>query len=67
MTLSSALDAGEWSASRSGRLTASERSTDTHFIGGWMGLGVRCGHCGEEEALLDLWLGVLKVVYSYNQ
>jgi hypothetical protein len=33
----SALDGGEWSASRPGRFTPSERPPDTHWIGGWMG------------------------------
>jgi hypothetical protein len=36
-SLSSALDGGEWSASRPGRFTPSERAPGTHWIGGWMG------------------------------
>jgi hypothetical protein len=35
--VTSALDGGEWSASRTGRFTPRERSTGTHWIGGWMG------------------------------
>jgi len=31
-----ALDGGEWSASRSWRITPRERSTSTHYIGGWV-------------------------------
>jgi hypothetical protein len=33
----SALDGGEWSASRPGRFTAGERAPGTHWIGGWVG------------------------------
>jgi hypothetical protein len=36
-SLTSALDAGEWSASRPGRFTAGERAPGTHWIGGWVG------------------------------
>jgi hypothetical protein len=36
--LTSALDGGEWSASRPGRFTCRERAPGTHWIGGWMGL-----------------------------
>jgi hypothetical protein len=36
-SLTSALDVGEWSASRHGRLTPRERTTGTHWIGGWVG------------------------------
>jgi len=32
--LTSALDGGEWSVSRSGRFTPSERTVGTHWIGG---------------------------------
>jgi len=35
--LTSAPDGGEWSASRTGRLTLGERTLGTHWIGGWMG------------------------------
>jgi hypothetical protein len=35
--LISALDEGEWSASRSGRFTPGERSLGTHWIGGLVG------------------------------
>jgi hypothetical protein len=34
-SLTSALDGGEWSASRPGRFTPRERAPDTHWIGGW--------------------------------
>jgi hypothetical protein len=33
----SALDGGEWSASRPGRLTPKERAQGTHWTGSWMG------------------------------
>jgi hypothetical protein len=36
-SLTSALDGGEWSASRPGRFTLRERAPDTHWIGGWVG------------------------------
>jgi hypothetical protein len=35
--LSSALDGGEWLASRPGHFTPRERALGTHWIGGWMG------------------------------
>jgi hypothetical protein len=36
-SLTSALDAGEWSASCPGCFTPSERAPGTHWIGGWVG------------------------------
>jgi hypothetical protein len=36
--LTSALDRGEWLASRPGRFTPRERDPGTHWIGGWVGL-----------------------------
>jgi hypothetical protein len=33
----SALGGDEWSASRTGRFTAKERTPGTHWIGGWVG------------------------------
>jgi hypothetical protein len=38
-SLTSALDGGEWSASRAGRFTPGERAPGTHWIGGWVGPG----------------------------
>jgi hypothetical protein len=35
--LTSALDGGEWSASRPGCFTPREKARDTHCIGGWVG------------------------------
>jgi hypothetical protein len=35
--LTSALDRGEWSASRRGRFTPDERASGTHWIGGMVG------------------------------
>jgi len=35
--LTSALDGGEWSASRLGRLTPREKDPGTYWIGGWVG------------------------------
>jgi hypothetical protein len=35
-SLTSALDGGEWSASRLGRFTPRERSPGTRWIGGWL-------------------------------
>jgi hypothetical protein len=37
--LPSALDGGEWSASRPCRFTPGERAPGTHWIGGWVGPG----------------------------
>jgi hypothetical protein len=34
--LASALDGGEWSASRPGRFTPKEKAPYIHCIGGWM-------------------------------
>jgi hypothetical protein len=36
-SLTSALDGGEWSASRHNRFTPRERAPGTHWIGGWVG------------------------------
>jgi hypothetical protein len=36
-SLTSALDGGEWSASRPCRFTPRERALGTHWIGGWVG------------------------------
>jgi hypothetical protein len=36
-SLTSALDGGEWSASRPGRFTSRERVLGTRWIGGWVG------------------------------
>jgi hypothetical protein len=36
-SLTSALDGGEWSASRPGRFTPRETAPGTHRIGGWVG------------------------------
>jgi len=36
-SLTSALDGGEWSASRPSRFTPRERAPSTHWIGGWVG------------------------------
>jgi hypothetical protein len=36
-SLTSALDGGEWSASRTGRFITKDRASDTHWIGGWVG------------------------------
>jgi hypothetical protein len=36
-SLTSALEGGEWSASRPGRCTTRERAPGTHWTGGWVG------------------------------
>jgi hypothetical protein len=36
-SLTSALDGGDWSASRPGRFTPRERASGTHWIRGWVG------------------------------
>jgi len=44
-----ALDEGEWSPSRPGRFTPTERAPGTHWIGGWVGNKNRSGRGGEEK------------------
>jgi len=39
-SLNSALDGGEWSASRPGRFAPREKAPGTHWIGGWVGPSV---------------------------
>jgi len=39
MHLASALDGGEWSASRPSHFTPRERAPGTHWFGGWVGPG----------------------------
>jgi hypothetical protein len=36
-SLTSALDGGDWPASRPGRFTRRETAPSTHWIGGWVG------------------------------
>jgi hypothetical protein len=36
-SLTSALDGGEWSASRIGRFTPGDRAPGIHWLGGWVG------------------------------
>jgi hypothetical protein len=36
-SLTSALNGGEWSASRPGHFTSRERAPGTHWLGGWVG------------------------------
>jgi hypothetical protein len=45
--LTSAVDGGEWSASRTNRFTPRERAPATHWIGGWV--SPRTGERGGEE------------------
>jgi len=47
--LTSALDAGEWSASRPGCFTLGKRSSDTHWVGGWVGLGTSLDAVAKRE------------------
>jgi hypothetical protein len=47
--LTSALEGGEWSASRPGRFTPMERAPGTHWIGGGVGPQSRSGNGGEEK------------------
>jgi hypothetical protein len=53
--LTSALDGGEWSSSRSGRFTSGERAPGTHSIEGWLGgLQNWSRHCREGKYILLL-------------
>jgi hypothetical protein len=48
--MTSALDGGEWSASRPGRFTLKERAPGTHWIGGWVGPQLHvCGNSFSEN------------------
>jgi hypothetical protein len=51
-SLTSALDGGEWSASRLGRFTPKERAPGTRWIGGWVG----------PRAILDAVMIVIKML-----
>jgi hypothetical protein len=48
-SLTSALDGGEWLASRLGCLTPRERAPGTHWIGGWMDHRVQNGSDGSRQ------------------
>jgi hypothetical protein len=53
-SLTSALDTGEWSASRPGRFTSGERAFGTHRIGGWVGPSAGLDAVGKREnAIID--------------
>jgi hypothetical protein len=55
--LTSALDGGEWSASRPGRdLPPGERTPGTHWIGGWVGLRA-CLDAGARRKILCPYRG----------
>jgi hypothetical protein len=47
--LTSALDGGEWSASRPGRFTPRDRAPGIHWIGGWVGPRAVLDTGGEEK------------------
>jgi len=47
--LTSALDGGEWSASRPGRFSLRLRAHGTHWVGGLSGSQSQCGRGGEEK------------------
>jgi hypothetical protein len=49
--LTSALDGGEWSASRSARFTPGEKSPCTDRIGGWVSLRVGLGAVEKRKIL----------------
>jgi hypothetical protein len=48
-SLTSALDGGEWSASRPCHFIPWEGVPDTHWIGGWVDPQSRSARCGEEK------------------
>jgi hypothetical protein len=54
-SLTSAVDGGEWSASRPGRFTPRERAPGTHWIGGWVVVSV----------LSSIWTDVLQILYAF--
>jgi hypothetical protein len=49
--LISALDGGEWSASRPCRFIPGERALGTHWIGGWVGLSAGLDAVEERKIL----------------
>jgi hypothetical protein len=51
--LTSALDGGEWSASRPGRFTPEERAPDTHWLGHQVGPKSRSGNWGKKKLTLQ--------------
>jgi hypothetical protein len=53
--LTSALDGGKLSASRSGRFTPRERAPDTHWIGDWVDPQSPSGRGGEEKNSQPCW------------
>jgi hypothetical protein len=56
--LTSALDGGEWSASRPGRFTPRERAPGIHWTGGWVGPQSRSGRGGKEKKNSQLPPGI---------
>jgi hypothetical protein len=55
--LNSALDGGEWSASRPGRFTLRERAPGTHWIGVWVGFRAVLDAVFHEDSLLIILNG----------
>jgi hypothetical protein len=53
-SLTSALDGGEWSASRPGRFTPRERAPGTHWIGDWVGPRAGLDVVVKKKTSLDL-------------
>jgi hypothetical protein len=54
ISLTSALDVGEWSASRLGRFASGERALGTHWIRGWVGPRADLDTVEEREDFLIL-------------
>jgi len=53
--LISALDVGEWSASRPGRFTSSERAPGTHWIGGWVSHTAGLDAVANNPIIVPVW------------
>jgi hypothetical protein len=53
--LISALDTGEWSASRPGRFTPRQRTPDNHWLGGCVGPQTLSGRCGQKQNRCPDW------------
>jgi hypothetical protein len=49
--LTSAPDGGEWSTSRQGHFTPTEKVHDTHWIGAWMDLSAGSNMLEEKEEI----------------
>jgi hypothetical protein len=55
--LTSLLDVGEWSALHPNYFTPEEMVPDTHWIGGWVGLGANLDAVEKRKVFCPCWIG----------